>query len=205
MWNDSCRWARERLPLMAGGELVGNDRRKTERHLIGCADCRGRLASLNSSLGVLHAMAAEPSVSNDAPSLWPAIARQIRETRRPEPSFWSQFEFRPFSSAWVPAGIAAGVLLAGGLVASWASSYFAKGVTVGLPSVAAKPFDIPAPAEAAPGEDVGTEVADSRPEFEAPAVSISSPSPAPSRNPIKNGGNGNIGAGVINTSIEATH
>jgi len=187
---------------MAGGELVGTDRRKLERHLTGCGDCRGHLASLNNSLGVPPAMAAEPSVSNDAPSLWPALARQIRETRRPEPSFWSQFEIRPSSSAWVPVGIAAGVLLVGGLVASWASSYFAKGITIGVPSIAAKPSDVPSPAETGPGEDVGTEVVEFRPEVEALAAPVSPSSNGPSRNPIKNGGNG---AGMINTSIEATH
>jgi len=40
---------------MAGGELAGHDRRKTERHLIGCPDCRKHLDSLHAALGALHA------------------------------------------------------------------------------------------------------------------------------------------------------
>ncbi len=205
MWNDSCRWARERLPLLAGGELAGTDRRRTERHLIGCADCRGRLASMNTSLDVLRAAAAQPSISRDAPSLWPALARQIRESRRPEPSFWSQFEIRPFASGWVPAGIAAGLLLAGGLVASWASSYFQIGTDVRTPSMAADRAAAPQVADLKVRDDAGTDVADNagpRPEVDAPAAS---PSPATatatgSPRPSPKGGNGGI-----NASVEATH
>src|SRR6478736_4011665 len=78
-----CRWVRDRLPLLAGGELMGADRRKVERHLIACAGCRQHERSLVGALGVLQAVAAQSPAAgaDEAPSLWPALARQIRESR----------------------------------------------------------------------------------------------------------------------------
>ena len=123
MWNDACRWARQRLPLMVGGELTGPDRRKAERHLIGCPNCRGRLVSLQGALTALHVAASEPALTVDAPSLWPALARQIRESRRPSPSPWSIFEPRP---SWASLGIAAGVLVAAVAIVSRPLAYLQK-------------------------------------------------------------------------------
>ncbi len=76
-----CRWVRDRLPLLAGGELMGADRRQVERHLIACAGCRRHERSLVGALGALHTAALESPVKAEAPSLWPALARQIRESR----------------------------------------------------------------------------------------------------------------------------
>ncbi|GAC1474558.1 MAG: hypothetical protein NVSMB9_25150 [Isosphaeraceae bacterium] len=81
-----CRWVCDRLPLMAGGELTGSDRRMVDRHLIACPACRTRKASLVGVLDVLHAAAGHSPVGRgvDGPSsqsLWPALARQIREAR----------------------------------------------------------------------------------------------------------------------------
>lgn len=83
-----CLWVGDRLPLLAGGELTGADRRKAERHLIACPGCRRRRESLAGALGVLHAAGRVPvGAGADAPSLWPALARQIREARHePRPS-----------------------------------------------------------------------------------------------------------------------
>jgi len=111
MWNNACRWARPRLALLAGGELVGDDRRKAERHLIVCGECRGRLESLRSAMGALGTLSLV-GVSAESPSLWPALARQIRESRHPEPA---SFSFRPM---WMGLGIAASAVVALG-VASW--------------------------------------------------------------------------------------
>lgn len=83
MGNAQCKWVRDRLPLLTGNDLVGSERRRVERHLIGCAHCRGRKEALLSAFEVLRATADEPLVNHDAPSLWPALARQIRESRRP--------------------------------------------------------------------------------------------------------------------------
>jgi len=83
-----CKWVRDRLPLLVGDELLGLDRRRVERHLIGCPQCRLHQASLGAAVGVLRAVAATSATgsSSDAPSLWPALARQIRESRRPVPT-----------------------------------------------------------------------------------------------------------------------
>lgn len=83
MGNLQCKWVRDRLPLLAGDELRGNDLRRVERHLIGCLKCREYRVSLDQSLKVLHLAAAQPLVPPDAPSLWPELARQIRHSRRP--------------------------------------------------------------------------------------------------------------------------
>jgi anti-sigma factor RsiW len=78
-----CRWVRARLPLLASLELVGFERRQVERHLIGCPECRQRRAMLSETLEVLHTAGALSPTKPDAPSLWPALALQIRESRRP--------------------------------------------------------------------------------------------------------------------------
>jgi hypothetical protein len=78
-----CRWVRARLPLLAGLELVGFERRQVERHLIGCSECRQRRALLSKALEVLHTAGAQSPTKPEAPSLWPALALQIRESRRP--------------------------------------------------------------------------------------------------------------------------
>ncbi len=91
MRTSSCRWVRRRLPLLAGGDLPGLDRRLTERHLIGCADCRRELEALRDTLDVLHTAAELAPMGALAPSweeeprssLWPALERQIHESRRP--------------------------------------------------------------------------------------------------------------------------
>src|SRR4051812_48799928 len=84
-----CRWVRDRLPLLAGGELTGPDRRAVERHLITCPGCRDHERSLSGALAALRGAAAA-TPSPEAPSLWPALQRQIREERhaartRPSP------------------------------------------------------------------------------------------------------------------------
>src|SRR3954447_7200475 len=86
MGNLRCKWVRDRLPLLIGDELRGLDRRRVERHLIGCPRCRQHQASLGQALGVLRTVAATVLAPLDAPSLWPALARQIRESRRPVPT-----------------------------------------------------------------------------------------------------------------------
>ncbi len=83
----TCRWVCRRLPLLVGGELAGAERRRVERHLIGCASCRERRAASTRSLAVLQEIAVQGSVgaglrsSNGSSSVWPALARQIRESR----------------------------------------------------------------------------------------------------------------------------
>ena len=86
MGNPRCHWVRDRLPLSVGDDLRGLDRRLVERHLIGCPQCRQHQASLGQALETLRTVAATTPTAPDAPSLWPALARQIRESRRPSPT-----------------------------------------------------------------------------------------------------------------------
>lgn len=98
MGNPRCHWVRGRLPLLVGDELRGLDRRRVERHLIGCPQCRQHQAALGQALRTLHTAAATTPVQNDAPSLWPALARQIRESRRPTPAPTLASLFFPMTS-----------------------------------------------------------------------------------------------------------
>src|SRR5207302_275831 len=102
-------WVRTRLPLLAGGELVGLERRRVERHLIGCPGCRQRHQALREALGILREAASHAPARLDTPSLWPALARQIRESRRPSPTWTPAW---PRAWAWPVLGIASGLLVA---------------------------------------------------------------------------------------------
>jgi predicted anti-sigma-YlaC factor YlaD len=93
MGNPRCHWVRDRLPLSVGDDLRGLDRRLVERHLIGCPQCRQHQASLGQALETLRTVAATTPTTPDAPSLWPALARQIRESRRPSPTPTFAFPF----------------------------------------------------------------------------------------------------------------
>jgi anti-sigma factor RsiW len=95
MGNPHCKWVRDRLPLLAGDELPVADRRGVERHLIGCSSCRQHRVALDHALEVLHAVRAEGVSKPEAPSLWPELARQIRQSRRPAASpLWGWLSFR---------------------------------------------------------------------------------------------------------------
>ncbi|WP_422928121.1 zf-HC2 domain-containing protein [Singulisphaera sp. PoT] len=99
MANPQCKWVGERLPLLVDDELPMADRRRVERHLIGCLACQQHRTSIEQAVKALHASAAFSPIQPDAPSLWPDLARQIRQSRRPAPSFWSwswsRFEIWP--------------------------------------------------------------------------------------------------------------
>jgi anti-sigma factor RsiW len=115
MGNLRCKWVRDRLPLVVGDELRGLDRRRVERHLIGCSHCRQHQASLVQALDALQTVAATGPVPPDAPSLWPALARQIRESRRPVPSPTFSFSFAsllawPRANPWPALGLGLGLL-----------------------------------------------------------------------------------------------
>jgi hypothetical protein len=117
MWGNPCTWVQTRLPLLAGGELAGLDRRRAERHLIVCPDCRRRLTTLRGTMDVLRSAAAHASVRPDAPSLWPALARQIRESHRPAPTWtWSWNSALPRIAALVAVGLTTGLLSAAWLL-----------------------------------------------------------------------------------------
>jgi anti-sigma factor RsiW len=116
MGNDRCRWVRHRLPLLAGGELGVEDRRRVERHMIGCPDCRDRREGSESALSALRAASGISPARADAPSIWPALSRQIRESRHGSSrSSFFQLAWPRFDSAlWPAMGLALGL---GGVMA----------------------------------------------------------------------------------------
>jgi anti-sigma factor RsiW len=100
-----CRWVKRRLPLLAGGELGVEERRKVERHLIGCPGCRVRRAASADALAALRGLGEESPSTVDVPSLWPALARQIRQSRHASPAVLPWWE-RPMPRPWGFAGLA---------------------------------------------------------------------------------------------------
>lgn len=175
MWDSACRWARPRLPLLAGGELSGGDRRRVERHLIGCPACRNRLESLASSLGVLRLMGQETvaPAPSDAPSLWPALARQIREEKHFEPAFGPTY--RP---ALIGLGVAATVAIAAG-VATWSMGQTGRRSSMRAVASSAPKPPAPAPVPDLKASESSPTVADatgSKSESEAPSPVPPSPS-----------------------------
>jgi anti-sigma factor RsiW len=107
-----CRWVRHRLPLLAGGELGIEERRRVERHLIGCPGCRDQRDASSDALTALRSFAEESPTLADAPSLWPALAVQIRESRHvgSRLPWWEIPLTRPWMAFSVVVGI--GVVLA---------------------------------------------------------------------------------------------
>jgi hypothetical protein len=108
MWGNRCARVQTRLPLLASGELIGLDRRRAERHLLVCARCQQRLSELKKALDVLHSEADRSLFPVNSLSLWPALARQIEETRRPV-AVWSTRE--PRLATWATAALILGILL----------------------------------------------------------------------------------------------
>lgn len=118
MGRETCRWVLDRLPLLAGGELLGLERRRIERHVLDCTACRDRLAALRATLVTLHTAGQLDPIAPDAPSLWPALARQIQESRRgPAPR-----RVRIRLHAWTRLSLAATVLTVAGGLGVWALS-----------------------------------------------------------------------------------
>ncbi|WP_435017948.1 zf-HC2 domain-containing protein [Tundrisphaera sp. TA3] len=112
----SCSWVLRRLPLLDGGELAVDERRRVERHLIGCPDCRDRRSNASEALSALRSLAAAPA-RREAPSLWPVLERQIRQSRHaaPRPAWsWSWLIAR--ASPALSFGLAVGGVMAVGFV-----------------------------------------------------------------------------------------
>jgi len=95
-----CDWVRARLPLWVGdrdvrtdgngdgGDLSLREHQRIERHLDHCATCCRHRSNLERALETLAAAAADLPVEPQAPSLWPALKRQIEGCHQPAPSRW---------------------------------------------------------------------------------------------------------------------
>jgi len=121
MGNPQCNWVRDRLSLLASDDLIGSERRRVERHLIGCPECRRQRVSAQRAYEVLQFAAEESPSRPDAPSLWPALARQIQESRRPAGiSAWlSTLGLAPFRlRLWPAVGLGLSLAMALGLTAA---------------------------------------------------------------------------------------
>ena len=152
MWNDRCRWVRHRLPLLAGDDLLGAERRRAQRHLLGCLPCQHRLEELRVALGVLQVAAAETPVRSGRPSLWPEVSRLVREERH------ATLSSRSWGVSWSNAGFWSGLAVAAVLIVAvslihrpgpgrdpLAQSLQTTSVTPPAPKLASTPVLKPAP------------------------------------------------------------
>ena len=113
MFEISCRWAKGQLPLWVGGDLIGTDRRRVERHLLHCPDCRIRRDALTQSLSAIHVLATDaPRRAVEPASLWPSLAQQIQESRHPALGAISWWRLL----GWPMTGLGTAALLVGGMV-----------------------------------------------------------------------------------------
>ena len=183
-----CRWVRDRLPLLVGGELEGSERRKAERHLIACPDCRRERAVLARTVGVLHAAAAEPPALSGLPSLWPALQRQIREARHDSRRPVVSVSFAPLAdfAAWLETRLRlrpamALMLVLAGLTAlgvtTWSRSQTA--IATAEEQVASRPLDTWPELDFGFSVSPETLFADSIDPAVSPAASIAQADPAP--------------------------
>ncbi len=169
MSNPRCRWVRDRLPLLAGDDLVGPDRRRVESHLVGCPQCRRRRVALGRALLALETASASSPARPDAPSLWPDLARQIRESRRPHRGPTFGFGFAPPRVQFWPAfGLVLGLLATIGATAAVRNKITATHADM---AADARPIAIPMinsdvaerPLDSAPSHDLPTPVAENVP------------------------------------------
>ncbi len=165
MSNPRCRWVRDRLPLLAGDDLVGPDRRRVESHMVGCPECRRRREALGHALLVLETASTSSPARPDAPSLWPDLARQIRESRRPHRGPTFGFGFAPPRVRFCPAfSLILGLLAAIGAtaavrnqIAATRADMAANARPIATPDVAERPRD------SVPSHDMPTPVAENDP------------------------------------------
>jgi len=124
MWNLSCRKTRRLLALSAGNDLDERELAQAHRHLAACPHCRIVWQRLKQSQQVLERASAAPAESERLPSVWPAVARQVRAIdEEPVRADWR---------GWLPAGALAAACLAIVLIALPAGPDAEKG---GSPSV----------------------------------------------------------------------
>ncbi len=144
-------------------------RRRAERHLIGCGDCRSRLDGLRRSVGLLRVAGGFAVPLAEPRPLWPDLAREIRERRRERPIRFPLF--RP-----IPLGLAACLALVA--FGSWTAVRPGGPLALGPKSSTKAARPAPTPPVAAPVEE--TAVADSSPEVrEARPSSPNRPAPNP--------------------------
>lgn len=173
----TCGWIRKRLPLLAGGELIGEERRQVERHLRGCTDCQDLRDRHEGSLSALRVASASIPGGLDAPhaSLWPDVAARIRESRQPAAR-----------TAWIRWGLASASGIAAGLMifACWPRAT-APEATLVMPVI-----EQPATGETVELASDGTSEAKSSEVATALPVPVEAPAPPREERPARNEGIG---------------
>jgi len=73
-----CRWAHRHMSDYLDGELVASRRSRMQRHLKGCRECRGVLATLRRMVGALHRLR-PPADGTDALRIAASVRTRLRE------------------------------------------------------------------------------------------------------------------------------
>lgn len=112
-----CRWMQLRLPLLAGGDLLGQERRWAERHIRECPACHARLQSCASALSALRDSGSHTAVPSQGRSLWPGLRARLAETNR-EPTLSLARPWASRAGRWAIAATVLGLVFAGGFAFS---------------------------------------------------------------------------------------
>jgi len=156
--------------LLAGDDLVGPDRRRVESHLVGCPECRRHRVALGLAVRALETASAHSPARPDAPSLWPDLERQIRESRRPHRGPTFDFRFAPPRMSFWPAfGLTLGLLATIGAMEAVRRKITAPGASMvahtARPSNPSRKIPIPVeqPLDPAPIHDLSSPVVENVP------------------------------------------
>ena len=74
----SHRWAPGRMSAYLDGELPARGRRRLERHVHDCPECRGVLGALRRMLGLLKSRSSESS-TEDVPDIASEVLARLHE------------------------------------------------------------------------------------------------------------------------------
>jgi hypothetical protein len=85
----TCTTREADLALYVEGDLPEDEVPTLESHLAGCEACRGFLADLRESQGVVRALAAEPMAEEALATIRSAVRRRLAAEGRPQPWRWA--------------------------------------------------------------------------------------------------------------------
>jgi hypothetical protein len=91
-WKSDCRRMRPLIALCVGNDLDEEERGKVRRHAATCPTCRDEWVRLQSGQQVLQSVVGRPVETEESPSVWPGVQRQIMSMPpRPAAAKWQRW------------------------------------------------------------------------------------------------------------------